>query len=193
MIVDGLILAAGESRRMGSHKPLLPFRGQTFLDTLIETFARHCRSVTVVLGHDAAKIRSGLQRAKQATFIENPDYRSGQLSSLQAGLRALPHAQQILLTLADHPAVDHATLAALLSAPAVLAIPRYQGRHGHPICFDRALAAELLALPPEASARQVIHQHRQDTRFVDVDDAGILVDVDDPAAYAALLRSTASA
>lgn len=188
MTLDGLILAAGESRRMGTDKPLLPYRGQTFLDTLIELFARHCRGITVVLGHGAARIRAALARAEQASFVENLDYRAGQLSSLQAGLRALPHARYILLTLADHPAVADATLAELASTPAPLAIPRYQGRHGHPILFDAAIAAELLALPPGATARDVIHRHRHQTRFVDVDDPGILADIDDPAAYAALLR-----
>lgn len=188
--IDGLILAAGESRRMGSHKALLPFRGQTFLDTVIELLARHCRTVTVVLGPDAEHIRQRLGRGAQASFVENPEYRAGQLSSLQAGLRSLPRAQRILLTLADHPAVQDATIAALLGSPAPLAIPCYQGRHGHPICFDRSIAAELLALPVQASAREVMHRHRAVTRFVDVDDPGVLVDVDDPQAYAALLRAS---
>ncbi|HCC56807.1 MAG TPA: hypothetical protein DEQ47_06005 [Solibacterales bacterium] len=191
--IDGLILAAGESRRMGSHKALLPFSGQTFLDTLIELFARHCRQVTVVLGYDAAGIREGLARGAQTSFVGNPEYRAGQLSSLQAGLRSMPEAEHILLTLVDHPAVRDATIARIVSSPALLAIPQYQGRHGHPIFFARSIAAELLALPIDASAREVIHRHREQTRFVDVDDPGILVDVDDAAAYAALLRSSAPA
>ena len=192
MTVEGLILAAGASRRMGSPKPLLPYHGQTFLDTLIDLFSRHCHGVTVVLGHGADEIRRGLARTEQVTFVENADYQAGQLSSLQAGLKTLPRAQHILLTLADHPAVADATLSDLMSAPALLAIPRYQGRHGHPIFFGRAIADEMLALPAGSSARGVIHAHRESTRFVDVDDPGILLDIDDPAAYAALLRSTAT-
>ena len=188
--VDGLILAAGESRRMGSHKALLPFRGQTFLDTLIELFGRHCGGVTVVLGCDAAAIGRQLARGAQARFVENTEYRAGQLSSLQAGLRSMPDASHILLTLTDHPAVRDETVAKLVSAPATLAIPRYEGRHGHPILFDRSIAAELLALPAGASAREVIHRHREQTCFVDVEDPGILVDVDNAAAYAELLRSS---
>lgn len=195
--VDGLILAAGASRRMGSPKPLLPFQGQTFLDTLIEKLSRHCRSVTVVLGHQAAGIRSALARADEVTFVENSNYQEGQLSSVQAGLHGLlnaaPHAEHILLTLADHPAVADATLSDLVSLPALLAIPRYQGRHGHPIFFGRPIADELLALPAGASARHVIHAHREQTRFVDVEDPGILLDIDDPASYASLLRSSTSA
>jgi len=191
--VDGLILAAGASRRMGSPKPLLPFEGQTFLDTLIEKFARHCRDVTVVLGHQAAGIRSALARADQVTFVANANYQEGQISSLQAGLRAMPHATRILLTLADHPAVADSTLSDLVGLPAMLAIPRYRGRHGHPIFFGRSIADELLALPVSASARDVIHAHREQTRFVDVEDPGILLDIDDPSSYAALLRRGTSA
>ena len=83
----GLILAAGESRRMGSPKALLRYRGQTFLDTLISLFAARCSPVIVVLGANADEIRRGLSCS--AEFVINPDYRTGQTSSMQCGLRAV--------------------------------------------------------------------------------------------------------
>ena len=85
--VAGLILAAGESRRMGFPKALLPYRGSTFLDTLCGLFAARCSPVIVVVGAHAVEIRS---RSTGATFVENTRYRSGQTSSMQCGLRAVP-------------------------------------------------------------------------------------------------------
>ncbi len=186
MNVAGLILAAGESRRMGSPKALLEWRGETFLDHLIGCLATHCAPVVVVLGASAETIRAGLRRP--ADFVLNPDYLLGQLTSMQCGLRAIPHqAQGVLFTLVDHPNVSPATLAALLhfapGPPPLLRIPRYQGRRGHPLFFSRRLIPEFLALPPAAAARDVVHRHAAEIDYLDVPDAGILDDVDDPETY----------
>jgi len=186
-VTAGLILAAGESRRMGSPKPLLLYRDETFLDTLIGLFTARCSPVVVVLGAAADEIRAGARRPAQ--FVVNPRYRSGQTSSLQCGLRALPaEAGGVLFTLVDHPAVRPETLAALAGAAGapLLRVPRYQGRRGHPIWFSRALVPEFLALPETAAARDVVRAHAADTELVDVDDPGILADIDDPEAYRAL-------
>jgi molybdenum cofactor cytidylyltransferase len=185
--IAALILAAGESRRMGFPKALLRYRDETFLDTLIGLFTPHCQSVIVVLGAHAQRIREGTLRP--ATFVTNPDYQTGQTSSMQCGLRALPAStERVLFTLVDHPAVAPATLDALLSpAPhCLIRVPRYQGRRGHPICFSCDLAAEFLALPATGAAREIVRSHAAQTEFLDVDDAGILADIDDAAAYVRL-------
>jgi molybdenum cofactor cytidylyltransferase len=174
---------------MGSPKALLQFRGETFLDRLIGVFSGFCAPIVVVVGAEAARIRSGVTQA--AVFAENADYRLGQLSSMQCGLRAMPEdGEGVLFTLVDHPNVQSSTIAALLTPPRpALAVPRYQGRRGHPIYFGAPLAAEFLALPPESQAKVVIARHSDSARFVDVDDPGILDDVDDPAAYRRLLEN----
>lgn len=189
MKVDGVILAAGESRRMGAIKALLPFQDVSFLDRLILLFSGCCDSVTVVLGAHAEQVRAGAAQAAAARFVVNHDYARGQLSSLQAGLRAIDQIGHVLVTLVDHPAVAPSTLAALVAVPAPVRVPRYQGRNGHPILISREVAAELMALDPGSTAKQVIHAHAAQTNFVDVDDPGVLQDIDDPAAYAELLRS----
>lgn len=191
MSVAGLILAAGESKRMGSPKALLEFRGATFLDRLVDVFSQYCAPVVVVLGCGADTIRSGIGRPERVVFAENRDYRLGQLSSMQCGLRAIPEsADGVLFTLVDHPNVQPATIEALLSTPlAPLAIPRFQGRRGHPIYFRRDLAQEFLSLPPDSSAKAVVSHHADHIQFADVDDPGILDDVDDPAAYRRLLET----
>ena len=178
---------------MGSPKALLEFAGEAFLDRLIGLFARHCSPVIAVLGAQRDEIRAALSRKEEALIVENPDFRLGQTSSMQCGLRALPpDADGVLFTLADHPAVRPQTIAALLASgpPAPLRIPRHLGRRGHPIFFSRALAAEFLALPVSVPAREVVTRHAAEIAYLDVDDPGILADIDDPEAYRRLLAES---
>jgi len=204
-VTAGLILAAGESRRMGYPKALLRYREESFADRLIGLFSPHCSPVIVVLGARAEQIRGALRRP--ATFVLNQNWPLGQTSSLQCGLAAVPPAAEgVLLTLVDHPAVDAATIERLLGgvrplphgrdsgADAVpsrepeplIRIPRYRDRRGHPVWFSRELIPELAAIREPRTAKDVMHAHRADTLFVEVDDAGIVADIDDPAAYQAL-------
>ena len=185
--VAGLILAAGESRRMGFPKALLPYREETFLDRLAGLFAARCSPVIVVLGAEADRIRAAAHPA--ATFVVNPDWARGQTTSMQCGLRTVPpEADGVLFTLVDHPAVAPATIDALLAGPraALVRVPRYHGRRGHPIWFSRDILPEFLALPVTGAARDVVRSHTAQTEFLDVDDPGILADIDDPEAYRGL-------
>jgi molybdenum cofactor cytidylyltransferase len=188
-VTAGLILAAGESRRMGSPKALLEFRGETFLDRLIGLFAQHCAPVIAVVGAEPERVRRGLRKASQAVLVENSEFRLGQLTSMQCGLRAVPgEAEGVLFTLVDHPDVQPDTLAALLKPePAPLRIPRYSGRRGHPIWFSKSLIPEFLALPSTGAAREVVARHAEEAAYLDLGDPGILTDVDDPEAYRRLL------
>jgi molybdenum cofactor cytidylyltransferase len=183
----GLILAAGESRRMGFPKALLRYREGTFLDRLAGLFAARCSPVIVVLGAEADRIRAAAHPA--ATFVVNPDWVRGQTTSMQCGLGAVPpDADGVLFTLVDHPAVAPATIDALLAGPraALLRVPQYHGRRGHPIWFSRGVIPEFLALPETGAARDVVRSHTAQTEFLDVDDPGILADIDDPEAYRGL-------
>jgi len=186
-VTAGLILAAGESRRMGRPKALLDYRGETFLDRLTRLLAARCSPVIVVLGAAADEIR--LNAAGSLTFVINPDYRLGQTSSLQCGLRAVPaEAEGVVFTLVDHPAVEQETIGTLLDFPAggILRVPRYQGRRGHRVWFSRQLIPEFLALPSGAPARDLVRSHADRTDFIDLNDPGIVADIDDPAAYHSL-------
>ena len=190
MSYAGIILAAGESSRMGSPKALLDFRGETFLDRLIRCLEEHCSPVIVVLGHQPEIIRAGVRSPGTARFVLNTEYQLGQFSSLQCGLRALPpDTEGVIFTPVDHPNFESATVSQLIGCRAPIAIPQYLGQHGHPVLFSSTLVPEFLALPPDNQARTVLHRHAGDIRYIDVPDAGILDDIDDPAAYHALLAS----
>jgi molybdenum cofactor cytidylyltransferase len=114
---------------------------------------------------------------------------------MQCGLRAVaPDADGVLFTLVDHPALSCDTLDALLAGRGMpsplLRVPRYAGRRGHPIWFHRDLIAEFLELRPTGAARDIVRAHAAQTEFLDVDDPGILADIDDAEAYARLTGVT---
>ncbi|PYT14900.1 MAG: 4-diphosphocytidyl-2C-methyl-D-erythritol synthase [Acidobacteria bacterium] len=193
-MIAGIILAAGASRRMGSPKALLEYRGETFVGRLIRVLGGLCDPVIVVLGHDADAIRR--QAGEGAGFVVNPDPERGQLSSLQTALAAVPaQAEGFLFTPVDCPAAERETVARLVDAfqrrdaSTVLVIPRFAGRRGHPVCAASVLKPEFLALPPTSQARDVVRRHAGATQYVDVEDAGVLTDVDDPEAYRRLAGS----
>jgi molybdenum cofactor cytidylyltransferase len=165
---------------MGSPKALLTYRGETFLDRLIGIFREACDRTIVVLGYSHDTIRAGVRR--EATFVINPHPENGQLSSLQCGLRAAGDAEAVFFTPVDYPAFEVGTVRALLPHAGSFAMPRYDGTRGHPVLIDRSIVEELLAC--RTMARDVIRSH--EPFYVDVDDPGILEDVDDPAAYARL-------
>jgi molybdenum cofactor cytidylyltransferase len=169
---------------MGSPKALLSYRGRTFADALIEAFSI-CDETVVVLGHDSSRIRAGI--TGRVRFAVNPHPEHGQLTSLQCGLRAVPQADAVFFTPVDYPAIQLSTVARLLPHAGSFAMPRYNGRRGHPVLINRDLIQELLTC--ETNARDVIRAH--DPVYVEVDDAGILEDVDDPAAYARLQEAMA--
>ena len=171
---------------MGRPKALLPFRGETFLDHLIALFSGFCDPVIVVLGHNYDEIRGAIRSAPRSNprVVNNPDYPLGQLSSMQCGLRAVPaESEAVLFTLVDHPDPSPTTIRALLDSPALISVPAFGGRKGHPVLFRRELIPEFLALRPELSAKDVFRRYALETSLVEVDDPGILDDIDDPEAW----------
>jgi molybdenum cofactor cytidylyltransferase len=185
-----IILAAGESRRMGRAKAWLPFRGGTFLSVLAGTLAPYCSPVITVFGFEGDAAAAAVPEGVRAVI--NRDYRLGMLSSLQAGLRGLVEpCEGVLFTLVDHPAVSRPTVERLIDADADIAIPRIAGERGHPVLVSAGIAREFLTEPNTSKVRDVIDRHAERIRYIDVDDPGIRDDVDDPAVYAALLAREA--
>ena len=181
MRAAAIILAAGESSRMGEPKALLTLGGETFVDRLIAAFEGSCDPVIVVTGYHSAAVRAGARR--DAVFVENPHPERGMLSSLQCGIAAVPlDCEGAMFLPVDQPRVSRATIAAVLAARhALLAVPVCAGTRGHPVWIRRELFAEFAA--ETESAREVIHRHAAQRREVPVDDAGVLDDIDTPDDY----------
>ncbi len=192
-MIAAVILAAGASSRMGSPKALLEYRGETFLSRLIRVLGGVGSPVVAVLGYHSDAIRRGTHGA--ATFATNPDPDRGQLSSLQTGLAAIPEGVEgFLFTPVDSPAVREETVRALKERfenrkpDTMFVIPRFQGKRGHPVFATAPLIHEFLALPATAAAKDVVHHYVPRTEYVDVEDPGILADIDDRAAYLQLVE-----
>jgi molybdenum cofactor cytidylyltransferase len=193
-MIAGVILAAGESSRMGTPKATLTYRGRTFLELIVQTLREGgLERMVVVLGHQAEDIQRQVE-IEPAQVVINPDYRSGQTSSLQVGLRALmaDEPEAVLLCLVDHPAVSGETVRRIVAAfrqcGAPVVVPTYHGRRGHPVLIGGQVFDELLALACNAGADSVVRRYRPQTRIVEVEDEGVVIDVDDPESYRRLMR-----
>jgi molybdenum cofactor cytidylyltransferase len=197
-MIASLLLAAGESRRMGFPKALLayplPGGGETtFLEHLLDVMSRsRAEPILVVLGHEADRIESALPASAwgRARVIRNERYREGMLSSITAGLAELEKLDQVqgaLVHPVDHPDVTPEIVDLLIGRfretgrPVVL--PVHSGRRGHPVLFSRAVFPALRSAPASVGARQVVWDHREDLLEVEVPHPGVGRDVDTPADY----------
>jgi CTP:molybdopterin cytidylyltransferase MocA len=190
-MIPAVILAAGRSERMRRSKALLPIgeSGDTFIARLISTFrSAESDDVIVVLRPDDVLLRTAVEY-DAARIVENPDADRGQLSSVIAGLDAVdrPGVNAILVMPVDIPLVRVETIravkAAFLASAAPVARAVHEGRHGHPVIFARRVFDELRRADPHTGARAVVHAHAHDLLNVEVDDPGILRDVDTPDDY----------
>jgi CTP:molybdopterin cytidylyltransferase MocA len=190
----GVVPCAGASRRMGATKALLELEGRTFLERVVGALAAGgCASVLVVIpeGDDAL---AAAARAAGGEVLLNPDPGEGPITSLRLAIARVSGAAAGLAYLpVDHPIVRPATVARLLEAAresgAPLTVPALGGRRGHPAVFAASLFAELVDPELEGGARTVVHRRLGEARLVEVDDPGVLADVDTPDVYAALVAS----
>jgi molybdenum cofactor cytidylyltransferase len=184
-MLAAVILAAGESRRMGSPKALLPYQGRPFLEHLIEVTRHEKVGVQrVVLGSGAEEIRDKLG-LEAANVVVNARWTEGQLSSIQAGVRALSEGTDgMLLCPVDHPLVSAALVAELIAkfyaSKKAIVLPTYLGKRGHPVIFASTLYAELLEAPASKGARAVVWAHAGEVLEVPTDEEGVVLNLNDP-------------
>ena len=196
-MVPGVILAAGDSTRMGFPKALLLTRdGTPFVVAIASSFAAAgIQDIVVVTGRDHERISDVLAKrdlAIRPRVVRNPDPSRGQLSSLLEGMEAVvaPDTQALVVTLVDVPMLDPQTVRLVVAewqrTQAAIVRPAIGDRHGHPVVFHRRLFAELRAAPADAGAKAVVRAHAHEILNVPVADEGCLVDVDTPQDYEAL-------
>ncbi len=180
------VLAAGESRRMGSPKALLPYHGKNFAEHLLEVAAHPRVGVKrVVLGARAEEIGPRLHLG-DATIVINHEWQSGQLSSIQAAVRSLPAGETagLLLCPVDHPLVSAELVSRLIEAfdasGKLIVLPIYRGKRGHPLIFAASLYPEILAASPEVGARQVVWAHAGEVLEIETQEEGVILNLNDP-------------
>jgi CTP:molybdopterin cytidylyltransferase MocA len=189
-----LILAAGESSRMGRPKPLLPLGDDSVLARLVQAYQRAgVRDILVVNGHWAAEVAEEADRLGVPAIL-NADYRRGMFSSIQAGAAALAEdIRGFFMHPVDVALVRPATIRLLADVffsynPWIL-YPRHKGRRGHPPLLSRMLAPEILAHDGDGGLRAVLNRRPDRARDLDVDDPAVLWDMDTPADYERILKA----
>jgi molybdenum cofactor cytidylyltransferase len=201
----GVILAAGESSRMGTDKALLPWPPQraaergTFLSASIQALSPFNDLVIVVAGKNVHNL-APIIYAQGAFLVINPEPGRGQLSSLQCGLREVLNRGRdaAMVTLVDRPPVQASTLERLRtefdtawSDEKWAVVPEYNGRHGHPILIGREMIEVFVKALSTATAREVQHQNQERIAYFPVDDPFVAMNVDTPQDYASLASQPA--
>ncbi|WP_243372705.1 molybdenum cofactor cytidylyltransferase [Geotalea sp. SG265] len=190
--VAGIVLAAGSSTRIGQPKQLLPFRGRTVIERVVDNALESAlQVVTVVLGHEADRIKPLLER-REVTIVVNDAYRAGQSTSLQAGLKALPgNADGALFLLGDQPLVTATTIDTIIEAFAEtrppIVIPSFDGRRGNPVLFSRETFPRMKTLRGDCGARGLFQEYASQIKSVEVHTPAILMDLDTEEDYRRLL------
>jgi molybdenum cofactor cytidylyltransferase len=191
--VAGIILAAGSSSRMGRPKQLLPLRGQTIIECVVDSaLASPLDKVVVVLGHRAEKLIP-LLREREVTVVINAEYQSGQSSSLQAGLRVVgDDFDAALFLLADQPLITPSIISSILTAyannPSPIVLPLFDGKRGNPVLFDRQTFDFIDSLSGDTGGRVLFQKYAGQILEVPVQDIAIHFDIDTEKDYSALRK-----
>jgi molybdenum cofactor cytidylyltransferase len=181
--ISAILLGAGESKRMGANKLLLPWGKKIVLihcvDTLLQSIVKE---VIVVLGARTKVMESQL-KGRKVRVVMNPHYRRGMSTSIRRGIRAIdPNSHGILIALADMPFVSARTINALVRAFAQgkgeIIVPSFRGRKGHPVIFHKRYKKELLQLRGDMGGRSVIERHLEEVRLVRTKSEGVVKDID---------------
>ncbi|MGP1396687.1 MAG: NTP transferase domain-containing protein [Inquilinaceae bacterium] len=197
--VAALVLAAGQSRRMGARNKLTAeVDGQPMVTRAVDAvLATPARPVIVVTGHEADEIEAALA-GRDVTLVHNPDYADGLSTSLKTGLEAVPgEVDGVLICLGDMPRLSAEVLRRLIEAYApdrerCIVVPTHDGKRGNPVLWDRRFFEEMKGVAGDVGARHMIGAYADMVVEVEMAEPGVLLDIDTPEALAALGRTKAA-
>jgi len=190
-----IILAAGESKRMGFPKMLLAFNGATMIENVISNVrASNVDNIIVVLGAYREKLTEIL-RGSDVQCCYNDSYKEGMLSSVWSGVRNLPSDfAAVLVFQGDQPLINSKSINKVIEAYRLsgkgIVIPVFEKKRGHPILIDRKYRDEIEKLDPGSGLRSLAYNHSDDVLEVDTEDRGILRDFDTYNEYKKELNQT---
>lgn len=193
-MIAAIVLAAGESTRMGTQKLLLPYAGSTVIEHILGQLVRSLvDEVIIVTGYEPDRIED-LLAGRGFAFAQNDGYREGMLSSIRRGLAVLPEsAEATFIVLGDQPALQAATVDSILrkqreNSDRVI-LPTHEGRRGHPILIPLRFQEEIMQRFDETGLRGLLRAHPGAILELPVDTASILEDIDYPEDYQRALKA----
>ena len=181
---DGVVLAAGLSRRAGRFKMSLPLGNRAVIQRAVEGMYDAVRAIRVVVGYRAERVEELLLGYPKVEIVPNPDFERGMFSSVKVGVAGV-RAPHFLLLPGDMAMVSPSVYVDVLNSDGEIVIPSYRGKRGHPVLFDSRLIPEILTQPEGSTLRDVLREHRPS--IVDVEDEGVLLDCDTIADYHSLV------
>jgi len=193
MKISSIILAAGESRRMGDLKQLLPFGEKTVIETVLDKFLQvEFHEIIVVLGYCAEEIHAKLGKYPIKVVV-NEKYGDGMLSSVQCGIEYSDElTEAFMIGLCDQPFIEPYIISTLIdhfnTKGKGIILPDYNGKRGHPIIIHSKYRGEIFELDHNIGLRQLIHSHEDDISIVEFDSNIIVRDMDFPEDYKRELR-----
>jgi molybdenum cofactor cytidylyltransferase len=193
-LISAVILGAGLSTRFGAKKQLVKFEGATLLETVVGRFLKSkVDDVVVVLGYAAEEIRTNSDFGR-ARVVVNADYAQGLSTSLKAGIDAVnPAAKAAVVALGDQPLISVRIIDLLvekyMETGGPIVAPFYQRRRGNPVLFDKSLFSELRNIHGDTGAKASLERHADKVVKVQVDDIGVLFDIDTQDDYGRLLKT----
>jgi molybdenum cofactor cytidylyltransferase len=186
--ISAVILAAGESKRMGKPKLLLPYGDKTIIEAVIQKVMQsEAGKIIVVLGAGKDKLRELIGKYPVA-IAENNEYQSGMLSSIQCGLRAVPiDADAVMILLGDQPMINGIIIDQLADTlqhtEKGIIIAVHKGKRGHPILIKTKYRKEIEQLGPENSMHDFTRKFASDIQEVETETTDVLRDIDTPEDY----------
>jgi len=187
-MISAIVLAAGESRRMGRQKLLLPYGDTTVIDHIVsQVLASEVAQTIVVTGHDVQAVEAAVL-GKPVTLVENRQYKDGMLTSIRAGLQSVPpEAKGFMVVLGDQPSISSALVNHLIdgfrAVEEGIVVPLYDDDTGHPIVISTAYRDEVLTNFDDTGLRGLIYGHPERVHRLPVELPGVLRDMDTPEDY----------
>jgi molybdenum cofactor cytidylyltransferase len=187
-MISAIILAAGESKRMGRPKLLLLAGGQAIIEKVVYNFLHsNVDEVIVVLGHHWKEVAS-LIKDKPIKVVINNDYVKGMSSSITKGLSSLnPETDAFFIVLGDQPLIEKDLINTIIKSfeenNKGIIVPTFQGEKGHPVLFSAKYKNEFSILTGDEGGKRIISLHKEDILEVEIDTDAILIDMDEEKDY----------
>ncbi len=191
--VSAILLGAGQSKRMGANKLVLPWGKKTVFEQCLENLLHSRASEVIVVLSDRTKGFANRLKGARMKVVMNLNYREGMSTSIRRGIKSLdPAAEGILIALGDQPLLKASTINALIRAFSQrrggIVVPVFRGRRGHPVLFDRRFEKDLGALREDVGGRSILQRYPEDVTEVRTRSEGVIKDIDTWKEYRQQLR-----